>query len=482
MRRTGEPTSFNPAPSRWPPNFHFRSTQTPKKNYPVNPSPRVIFLESQEGLQSLFTRGLCAGAVAAGWKPEIIFLADAAGRPRSEKDVRIDILQKLPDAVCFLMDAPLELKNLWDTPSLASVDKISLWFDDYYRSPKTLAHPEIWTEWQRNYGVRVGIWDGYWRCQWKKLTGCEAFATHLAADPRVLRPNAEPWNRAWSDRAAFVGTIPSLKSLDTFAEAFPAHLNRFLGEIREAMAAAPWPIKPYELTQTCRSFLGIKYSRAIDAVLKDPATLALWNHLLWRWGKRIARLRGLSAVAQAGPLAIMSGHGTESYAGEDELRAALPAGTDMVYADTRPVPDRSWRGLFRTGKYQVQITDPQSIEGGLPFRVFECGACGVPLLSDHRPELATLFPAESGLITASTEASLQENAARLFQSSKDGLEDLGQRFHQSFLAQHTWENRWRQLMPVREPRNKSAALTAVLPARSSLGKSFVPRPLDPIRT
>jgi hypothetical protein len=447
----------------------------------VNPSPRVIFLESQEGLQSFFTRGLCSGAIAAGWKPETIFLADAAGRPRTEKEVRNDLLQKQPDAVCFLMDAPLDLKNLWDAPSLAPVDKISLWFDDYYRSPKTLAHPEIWTDWQKKFGVRVGIWDGYWRCQWKKLTGFDSFPTHLAADHRVLRPGAEPWNRTWSERAAFVGTVPSLKSLASFSEAFPSYLRRFLDEICEAMNVAFWPVKPYDICQSSRSFLGIKYARAIDAALKEPASLALWNHLIWRWGKRIARLRGLSAVAQAGPLAIMSGHGTESFAGEDELRAALPKGTDLVFADTTSIPERSWRGLFQTGKFQVQITDPQSIEGGLPFRVFECGACGVPLLSDHRPDLATIFPDGSGLVTASSETALKEKAGRMFQTSKADLQVLGQRFHQNFLAQHTWEIRWRQLMPKRELRQKTIALGNILTAPGPVGKSFTPQPLDPIR-
>jgi len=131
----------------------------------VNKAPRVIFLESQEGIESLFTRGLRTGAIAAGCDVELVFLADATGRPRSEKQVRIDLLVKQPDTVCFLMDAPLDLTYLWDVPSLAAVDKISLWFDDYYRSPKTLAHPEVWTKWQKTHGVRVGIWDGYWRCR-----------------------------------------------------------------------------------------------------------------------------------------------------------------------------------------------------------------------------------------------------------------------------------------------------------------------------
>jgi hypothetical protein len=441
----------------------------------VNFRHRVVFLESQEGTESLFTRGLRSGAIASGYEVDVVFLADSKGQPRTEKEVRIDLLERCPETVCFLMDAPLDLKYIWDAPSLAAVDKISLWFDDYYRSPKTLAHPEIWTEWQKNHGIRVGIWDGYWRCQWKKLTGVDAFPVHLAADPTLLRPTAEPWNRAWSDRAAFVGTIPSLKSLETHSEAFPAPLRRFLDEVCAAMQTEAWPIKPYELAQKCRSFIAIKYGRAIDAMIKDPTTLALWNHLLWRWGKRIARLRGLSAIAKAGPIAIMSGHGTESYAGEEELRTALPKDIDLVYADTRNVPASSWKGLFRSGKFQVQITDPQSIEGGLPFRVFECAACRVPLLSDSRPELTTLFPSESGLVTATDEASLEAAAARLFQSSKKELDAMGQSLNKRFLEQHTWEIRWKQLMEGRGNLGQNARFHSISKAPISDTKPLVPQ-------
>jgi hypothetical protein len=422
----------------------------------VQTNPRVIFLESREGFESLFTRGLRSGAVACGWQTEIIFLADHAGLPRPEKDVRIDLLTAHADAVCFLMDAPLDLRNIWDAPSLAAVEKISLWFDDYYRSPKTLAHPEIWTDWQTRHGVRVGIWDGYWRCQWKKLTGSNAFPIHLAADPRQFRPNAEPWRKEWNDRAVFVGTIPSQKSLGEYAAAFPAHMRRFLDEVCAAMQTAAWPIRPYEIAQKCRSFLPIRYTRAIDGSLKVPGTLALWNHLIWRWGKRIARLRGLGAVAQAGPLAILSGHGMEVYAGEDEIRAGLPAGVDVVYADTRNVAPQQWSRLFRTGKFQVQITDPQSIEGGLPFRVFECGACAVPLLSDHRPELIAVSPSGSGLFTAIDEASLQLVASQMFEMSRRELDQQGQMLHGNFLADHTWETRWRRLMDGRVLRSQAS--------------------------
>ena len=444
-------------------------------------TPRVIFLESQEGIESLFTRGLRSGAAAAGWETELVFLAGPDGQPRTEKEVRTDLLMKQPDTICFLMDAPIDLKNLWDAPSLGPVQKISLWFDDYYRSPRTLAHPEIWTDWQKNHGVRVGIWDGYWRCQWKRMTGGDAFPVHLAADPRLFRPSAEPWKPEWSNRAAFIGTIPSLKSLDTFAKAFPVPLRRLLEDVCIAMNESAWPIKPYELAHNCRSFLGIKYGNAIDAMLKDPAAHALWNHLLWRWGKRIARLRGLAAVAKAGPLAIMSGHGLESYADEAELRDALPKDIDLVYADTRAVPASGWQGLFRTGKFQVQITDPQSMESGLPFRVFECGACAVPLLSDNRPGLAALFPPGAGLVTAADEDSLQANAAQLFQTSAQDLAAMGRLAHQKFVEKHTWETRWRELSSGHVRRAPAVPFSAALSGPISVRRIKVTTPLlDPL--
>lgn len=435
---------------------------------------RVTFLESRAGTESLFTRGLRSGAKAAGWDVEMVFLADEDGAPRSDKDVRIDLLTRRPDTICFLMDAPLHLDRLWEAPSLTGVDKISLWFDDYYRSPKTLGHPETWAAWQAHHGVRVGIWDAYWRCAWKNFTEAEAFPIHLAADPKLLSPGASAWKPEWNDRAAFVGTIPSLKSLEAMSAHFPRALDRLLEDTIASMQAVPWPIRPYDLARACQSFLGSKYSMAVDNALQTPEIQALWNHVLWRWGKRIARLRGLAAVAQGAPLAVMSGHSTEAYAGENELRAALP-GANLVYADTKTVPAAAWKNLFHTGKFQVQITDPQSVEGGLPFRVFECAACGVPLLSDHRNELAELFPASSGISTAANEAGLAEAAAKLHGTPDKNLHAQGRELRERFLDDHTWEVRWNQI--AQRPKNLAyvASLATVSWAPMRYSEELVPQ-------
>jgi hypothetical protein len=422
---------------------------------------RVVFLDSREGIESLFTRGLRTGAIAAGWDADVVFLADADGALRDDKAVRGDLLERRPDTICFLMDAPLHLPRLWEAPSLAGTDKISLWFDDYQRSPKTLAHPEIWTDWQHHHGVRVGIWDGYWRSQWNLLARAPAFPVRLAADPQLYSPAAAAWKPAWKDRAAFVGTIPSLASLAALSESFPGILRQLLEDACEAMRTAAWPFRPYEIARECQARLGPKQALAVDGALQSAEIVALWHHLLWRWGQRIARLRGLAAVAPSAPLAIMSGHNTEAYADEAELRAALPAGTDLVYADTRLMPARSWPQLFRTGKFQVQITDPQSVEGGLPFRVFECAACATPLLSDARPELAEIFPDDLGVTLAADEPGLAEAAARLMAMPARELRAQGRVMHRRFLADHTWEVRWSEIACHPGPRPEVTPLASV---------------------
>jgi hypothetical protein len=49
---------------------------------------------------------------------------------------------------------------------------------------------------------------------------------------------------------------------------------------------------------------------------------------------------------------------------------------------------------------------------------------------------------------------LQEAAALLFKTPKRDLESQGRLFNNRFIAEHTWENRWRQLVEGRELRSE----------------------------
>ena len=206
------------------------------------------------------------------------------------------------------------------------------------------------------------------------------------------RPTRPPWKPEWSDRAAFVGTIPSLKSLEAMSAHFPRALDRLLEETCAAMQAAPWPIRPYDLARAAQSFLGSKYGLAIDAALRTPEIQAYWHLVLWRWGKRIARLRGLAAVGQGAPAGDHERPRHGGLRGRGGTARGAAGRRFRLRGHARAFRPARGRSLFRTGKFQVQITDPQSVEGGLPFRVFECAACGVPLLSDHRARTGRAFP------------------------------------------------------------------------------------------
>ncbi len=408
--------------------------------------PSVTFLESRQGCESLFTRGLRSGAERAGYSCQLSFVADKDDRPFSVEHVRAQIKSQHPQIICFLMDAPLDFPRLWDDPGLVRIKKVSLWFDDYYRSPRTLANPHVWLNWQKEHQVKVGIWDTHWIKEWNIFTGGSAFHLTLAADPASYSPNAVPAEPIWEKRAVFVGTIPSLKSLNQASLVLTSPLKSLLKDVIETLNREPWPIQAYAVYQRCLNGTSEKLRKAIQTELKTASTLALWNYLVWRWAKRIARLRGLAAVAKAGPVGIFSGHGTEDYAGKEDILASLPCGSDIAYQDTKTLRPGEWSGLFKSGKWQFQIFDPQSISGGLPFRVFEAGACSVPLLSDQRPELAESFPPSTGLVTAIDESELTEKASDLFCQQTDELAKHGHSLHAEFLSKHTWEHRWKQIV------------------------------------
>jgi hypothetical protein len=408
--------------------------------------PRALFIESIEGTMALFTRGLLAGAHAAGWETTVVFMRDRSERLRSSAALASEIRAAAPDLVVFLMDAPLALPDLWEQVG-AGAPRASLWFDDYLRSPATLGGTDVWIRWQAEHRVRVFFWDGHWRARWQGLTGHAALPIHLAADPKDFDPGARAWKPDWSDRCVSVGTIPSRASLDAQRAALPAALHGVIDSFIAGLATAPWPIRAYELWAAALDAASPKVRAVAGRWLSGPANSAVTHQLVWRWGKRVARLRGLRAALQAGPVGVLSGHRTESYADGDEIRAELGADRNSLdYEDTRHLGPGSWSGLFRSGRIQLQITDPQSVEGGLPFRVFECAASAARLISDTRPELETWCGGTDAVRLAADERAIGMRVAEALAEpeTKMGTESL-RAHHERFLKRDTWAARFREI-------------------------------------
>ncbi len=412
-------------------------------------APKVVFLESLQGVESLFTRGLRIGALQNGWETQLLFLRDTHNNPQPSSVLQERLRAARPDRICFLMDAPAEWPDLWDDDTLRKAPKISCWFDDFFRSPRTLSSSALWDRWQADCEVKVFMWDGHWRARWREHTGHEATPIHLAADHLQIRPDP-PSLPELEDHAVMIGTIPSAASLDQESEALPAPIRRLLNECTAEMQRAPWPIRPYEIRDAATSALPAKMAGAVHGWIKEPVRLALLNRQLWRWGKRIARLRGLAAITQTGPVALLSGHGTELFAGDAEIRRELKPGCSLIFMDISRVLPSRWGGLFASGRFQFQVTDPQSVQGGIPFRVFECGASAATLLTDSRPELSEVASHPSECIATEDASGLAREAARLRTMTSEEIHQIGVRLHERFLREHTWKIRWGQLVSASE--------------------------------
>lgn len=409
-------------------------------------TPTVVFVESRHGVESLFTRLLRHGARQAGWKYRVVTLRDAQGRRLLDGELRDAICSGSVDLIAFLMDAPLGSAGLWKSAHLHDIPKISLWYDDYLRSPDTLAHPDVWRHWQQNDHVTTFIWDGHWRAQWESFTHHPALPIHLSADPEQFSPDTVSVFPELHAHAIFTGTIPALAALNDEAHALPVPVRNYLNTCVATLEKAPWPLQPYEVAAAERAALAPKIVAAIDQWLLNPAHQALFNHQVWHWSKRIARLRGLAAVMKSGPVAVVSGHHTARFAGEAELRAALHADETFQFRNTTDIEPKHWAGIFRSGRFQLQFTDPQSIEGGLPFRVFECAASGATLLSDTRPELAAEFKHNEEIVLATDEDDLTRRAHDLFKADADMLVSIGTAALDKFRQKHTCGQRWREII------------------------------------
>jgi hypothetical protein len=411
----------------------------------VNPAPqRILFLESQAGVASLITLALHKAATRSAHSAHIVPVRNKDGTPFPRAWLQQEIRKIRPHAILFLMDAPLAIPDLWDAPDLRPIPKLSLWFDDFMRSPLTLGGWEVWRHWQSEGGVRVAVWDGFWRTRWADQTAHPAHPTHLAADPEMFDPSAPPLFPDCCGHALFLGTLPAMDSLATEQSALPAGVSKLLRETVAELQQAPWPLRPYDLAEKLLAAAPEKMRSAVTTWLHNPTQAAVFSHQVWRWGKRIARVRGLRAITEAAPVAILSGHRSEKFARQDEWCHAL--GRDVLFHETTHVPHENWGALFRSGKFHVQIFDPQSIHGGIPFRAFECGMAGTPLLTDHRTELEDLFPPNSTIIHEPDPEQMALAAERLMRMPPHELLAQGRRGREHAERHHTWDVRWAELL------------------------------------
>jgi hypothetical protein len=406
---------------------------------------KVLFIENQNKTEHSFIRGFRVGCIRAGWKPAMIWIRDDQAKLRPAKVITQEISAENPDLIVWIMDTALPIAECLQSPSVKKVPKASLWFDDFERAYSIHVHSNAHQALSHSGNLKTYIWDGYWRKQFSQKFSTPCLPIHLAADPIYNQPGEPSHFKGFDDSVIFIGNIPSLNFIEKEAEVLPQPCRRLIDYARVILSEASYGLSPYAARDEAYESLPGKSKKVVEHFREDVAKNILLNRLVWMLAKRETRLRILRLTAQQRQLAVLSGHSDKSFVKVDELSRDLKGVAYPVkFISTDHVAPDHLGCLYHIGGLHLQATDPQSVEGGIPFRVFETAASARPLLSDFKPELAECFKEDHEMLYYQNDQDFSDSLAKALKDSFRWKE-IGEAAHKRFLKEHTWQHRFEQI-------------------------------------
>ncbi|MBI4023463.1 MAG: glycosyltransferase family 1 protein [Verrucomicrobia bacterium] len=405
----------------------------------------VLFIENQHNTERHFIRGFRIGAHRAGWNSPRIWLRQPDGAVKPAETLSREIEEHSPDLIVWMMAHVMVQPGFLETEAIRHIPKASLWFDDYQRTYAIQRYPENHQRLARQCHLKTYVWDGYWRRKFEEHFAVACLPIHLAADEIELFPSDPTHFKGFEDSLIFIGNTPSLDAIFKEAAALPAACLQLVRDTRRIIEKSAYGRIPYDALDEAYQSMSPKLRAAVDRCRQDLVVHVLINRQAWLLGKREVRLRILRLAAQQRPLAILSGHSDKSFAGPDEISRDL--GTcrcPVKFISTDHVSLTQLGCLYHIGGLHLQATDPQSVAGGIPLRVFETAASARPLLSDFKPELADCFQPGQEILCYQND---QDFADKLNDALKhpERFKEIGEAAHQRFLKEHTWKHRFLQI-------------------------------------
>jgi hypothetical protein len=405
----------------------------------------VLFIEGRHGTERHFTRGFRLGAVRSGWKVDVVWLQDKSGAATPHDIIRRQILEARPELVVWIMDQALALHETLMTSGIREIPKAALWFDDYHRAYAIHQFREQYIDLARNGELKTYVWDGYWRKQFERNFGVTCEPIHLAADEGDYYPAEANQFKELDDHLIFIGNTPSFQYVTKTMALFPQPCQKLLQVTGARISKESYARLPYDLLEEVYQNLSAKERTTVDHFRSSLENRIVLNRLVWLLGKREVRLRILKLAARQKPVLILSGHSDRSFSEPAELAADLGETAHGVkFVNTSETPLERIGDLYHAGLLHLQATDPQSVEGGIPFRVFETAASERPLLSDSRLELKACFESEKEILLFESDQDFSSQLEKAIANAPE-LRALARRSRQRFLQEHTWKHRFQVL-------------------------------------
>ena len=359
-----------------------------------------------------------------------------------------------PDRILWCSITGLAYTEIWMEEPWTNVPKIILWFDDPVMPVDRYGLGNTMKLTARTPNFFHGIWDGYWREQARMRWGVRGHAIHLSADEEEYSPEARSMVdvRRSTQEVVFIGMLHSAKDIVQRISSLPRGLGALAATVRMWLrdfgkssdeGGAMHGVGAWDLMwkEALRAVQPKERVLCEAEAGRDP--LAVWRlrWALWAMAKNAVRVNILRQALQVAPLRVFCEQKQLEHASETEWRALLgEPGDRLRIVDTSDLKAEELGALYHHGALHLQATDPQSVWGGIPYRVFQCAASGRALLTDLRPELESAF-AVGGEVLGYRGGADFIPVLEAALADPERLQQVGKAGRERFEREHTWRHR-----------------------------------------
>lgn len=362
-----------------------------------------------------------------------------------------------PDRIVWCDATGLPYFDLWSKSPWLAVPKIMLWFDEPVISVERFGLDGVMKCTADRMDVFHGVWDGYWRGVVSRLWGIRSRPIHLAVDefeyhPSLAQNGADRWGMGRSDEVVFIGMLHQREVIRGHIEGLPRGL-RALGQAIQARLEADLAVasqgRPGREIPSRDDLWrdGEAELRAKERVLlaaeceRDPGVVWRLRWALWALAKNTVRIRVLRKALEVAPLAVFCEQQQLSHAREAEWRELLGCQSSRLrLIDTSAFKAEELGQVYHYGGIHIQATDPQSVEGGIPYRVFQTAASGRVLLTDIRKELMECFAVGQEILGYQTPDDFAPALGAAL-ADRERWPAVGQAARLRVEREHTWRQR-----------------------------------------
>lgn len=371
---------------------------------------------------------------------------------QSTQDANNKIRRFKPELILSIQNVGLMASEILCCEELSPVKKAIFFYDDPVGSLWLFGKQHPLLKDPKRYNVHFFIWDHHWKKEMQQQLGVPCFSTHLSAETEYFSPGKKDLIPDIQHCVVFLGNLPSHNLLKEVFETLPSSHKKIARAVENEFRNGPYGLNPFDALQreirraaeddrANFSNAFIAYMNSVPDLNKPFAPHIQLRRYAWLTGKRETRLRALRIVARIAPLAILSNSKTPDNMGKDEFEAELKKNSSQLcFVDTSQANYYQLGHLYASGLVHFQSTDPQSVSGGIPYRVFQSAACGVPLISDTKPELAESFKADEEMLFYKDENNLGSIVESSLRDPKS-LREIGSAAYKRFCQDHTWLHR-----------------------------------------